>query len=370
MRPCSGSETSTTLPSASRSSSENASSGVRTTWTPSLTRSPQTAPFLRLEFLEGGLHEREVIEEDDDVLRLHADARRVDPPVRVFRSRRVLQPVELGGIDDRLRFDRPLVHPAPVLALEEASRCPAKVHPGGRHRTIAAGTRRDEGRSRQHGRFDVLPDAGSFPGDERCGDGQRPVVEAVDAHPRRGAEDGAVGSGRLFCALRDVDVRKAEVARRHDAASLGPLRTRPGGSQRLETRTFAVLVPFPVRRDGAGDDPRIPRGERLVPEPESLQDAGTVRIEDDVGPSREIEKDSAVVRCLEVEDRAALSPVPHPVTRSLSEHVFRRLNPGDDCSLVGQHHPDHRTRDSPGELQHADAREGAGHQRLTMLSIG
>ena len=291
-------------------------------------------------------------------------------PMRVLGSRRVLQPVELGRIDDRLRLDGPLVHPAAVLALEQAPRRPAQVHPRGRHRSAAAGARRDEGRSRQHGGFDVLPHSGSFPGDERGGDRHRPVVEAVDAHPRRGAEDGAVRPGCLFGALRDVDVREAEVPRRHDAAALGPLRPRPGGGQRLEAGPFAVLVAFAVRSDRARDEARIPRGKRLMPEPETLHDARTVRIKDDVRPCSELEKCRPPVRRLDVEDRAALATVPDPVARGLGEHVVRRLDSRDEGPLVGEHHPDHRPGDPPGELQHPDPREGTRHQRLVILSIG
>ncbi len=370
MGPRSGSATSTTLPSASRSSSENASSGVRTTWTPSLTRSPQTAPLLRRELLERGLHEREVIEEDDDVLWLHADSCRVDAPMRVLGGRRVLQPVGLRRIDDRLWLDGPLVHPPAVLALEQAPRRPAQVHPRGRHRSAAAGARRDEGRPRQHGGFDVLSHSGSLPGDQRRGDRQGPVIEAVDAHPRRGAEDGAVRPGCLFRARRYLDVREAEVARRHDAATLSPVRPRPGGGQRLETRTSAVFVVFAVGGDGARDEARIPRGQRRMPKPEPLHDTRSVGIEDDVGPCREVEKGPAAVRRLEVEDRAALATVPHPVAGGLGEDVFGRLDSRDEGPLVGQHHPDHRPGDPPGELQHPDPGQGTRHQRPVILSIG
>jgi hypothetical protein len=131
-----------------------------------------------------------------------------------------------------------------------------------------------------------------------------------------------------------------------------------------------VFVVFAVGGDGARDEARIPRREFRMAEPEPLHDTRAVGIEDDVGLGREVEKCPAAIGRREVEDRAALATVPHPVAGGLGEQVFRRLDSRNEGPLVGEHHPDHRPGDPPGELQHPDPGQGTRHQRLVILSIG
>ena len=132
--PSSGSSTSTTQPSSRQSGSMSASSGARTGCTPSFTRAAPRHPLVGGELLERLHHQREVVEDLDDRVGLHADPVGILHAARVVGGGRVVELAVLGRLDDGQRLQRPLVHPTTVGALEQALRRAAHLHPAPRDR--------------------------------------------------------------------------------------------------------------------------------------------------------------------------------------------------------------------------------------------
>ncbi len=78
--------------------------------------------------------------------------------------------------------------------------------------------------------------------------------------------------------------------------------------------------------------------------------------------AREIEQALAIGVALEIEDCAALAPVPYPISGRRAERVAAGpLDPGDPRAMIGKHHGGHRPGDSPGQIEHLESVKYASH---------
>jgi hypothetical protein len=118
-----------------------------------------------------------------------------------------------------------------------------------------------------------------------------------------------------------------------------------------------------IAGDGAVDEPRVEGRQGVVVDAQSLGDAGPKTLHHHVGTLGERQEGIEVVSALEVEHRAALAPLPHPVAELVCEGVaIRPLDAGDLCAVVGEQHGRHGACDPPGEIEYANTVENAGHE--------
>ncbi len=75
---------------------------------------------------------------------------------------------------------------------------------------------------------------------------------------------------------------------------------------------------------------------------------GTEAFDKHIGAPRQVQEKLAVRAALEVEDRAALAAIPHPVSGLMPDGVAAgRLEFRDLGAVIAKQHPRHRARDPP-----------------------
>ncbi len=212
----------------------------------------------------------------------------------------------------------------------------------------------------------MLAATGDLPGSQRRTDGQGGVVEGRKADPRHATEQRTRTRGshhtlrRRLIARHDGAAGEPAECAALDAPRL-PLLTGARGDERVVGRPVAVLAPLAVSRDGAVDEPRVPRREGLVVETK-LRRAGRPAVDEHVRRLRKSEDRAPSFIGGEVDCGPSLTPEPHPAAGQLAKWVATgRVDLGDSGAEVGQQHPRHRSGDAAAQIQYLDAVQNARH---------
>ena len=141
----------------------------------------------------------------------------------------------------------------------------------------------------------------------------------------------------------------------------------------VERGAVAVRALLAEAGHAAGDDAGVDRAERRVVDAEPLRHAGAEVVHDDVGPGRELVKEGAPFRPLEVDADAllvavereevgthALVGVAGVVPQQAARHLAGagRLHLDRLGAEIGQQHACERARQHVRQVEHHDVREG------------
>ena len=198
-------------------------------------------------------------------------------------------------------------------------------------------------------------------------DGQGGVVEGRKADPRHTTEQRTRTRGshhtlrRRLIARHDRGAGEPAECAALDAPRL-PLLTGARGDERVVGRPVAVLAPLAVSRDGAVDEPRVPRREGLVVETKLRRGAGRPAVDEHVRRLRKSEDRAPPFIGGEVDCRPSLTPEPHPTAGQLAKWVATgRVDLRDSGAEVRQQHPRHRSGDTAAQIQYVDVVQNARH---------
>ena len=371
MGPTSGSSTSATHPSAMKNGSESASAGERMRETPKPTTSAAFTQASAGKLLEGGRQVRVLDDALEQTVVFHRDPVGVPAVGEVDGCQRGVVPFRRP--QDPVGPERPVVHPASVGTFEDALDGPGVQGPhpvqgrvGSLHPLPVQG-HGGQGTLQQRGGH-PLAGAGHLSRPQGCGDAQGGQVGRPHARPRRSGEDGSGSVGATHHPLGTVELRQGTGPAEdvlHGGAPSALLvieQTGPCRDQGIEGRTVAVAPLLAVARDRTGDEAGVARRQLRVVHAEPGHGARRKAVQDDVGLSGEREEGRSVGVRVQVEARAALPPVPYPVTRLDGERVtLGRFDAGHGRAVVRQQHGRHRTGHPPREIQDMQTVEYSRH---------